>query len=518
MPAEGTRVFFGPGSITDAPGRNAWWTRPVLRRMILVLVALIPLLTPLVCPVDDGPFIYSFCAVTLLLSAWFCWRASQLYPSERVRWQTVSLAQCVHAVPYALAAMQHANWLTGNVVQWFANAFIAEAWVLFLPALMGVRAVRGKWVRGLDYLLAGITSVMLMRAMGSGESPGNGLSRVIVVLVAIVFVTAAAFVARASSTQPAKKLFSSVMLLYLGSCLVVGLLLNIVNLYWFARPHILASDLLLCLPEIMLCEAIASWRPPPGSDDADTEPVLVDSLQPSIMAFGGVLAALYGFRLHFLLAASAVAVIVLCYALRTHLFYDRLFKQQKQLRTQATVLENLATRDPLTGIGNRRWFDEEVEKLLAASRSYPCSMLLVDTDSFKDINDSFGHPVGDEVLRALAAVLSEVTAQVKRGCCARLGGDEFGALWPSTDAEQAMVLAESIRQHVESLAFQAPISVTVSLGIATAAEPVSAIKLIRWADGALYQAKAAGRNMVRHVALGKLQEEPLIERRDRDHG
>lgn len=494
--------------LADRSAETSWRNHPAARRIALVLLALVPLLTPLVCPVDDGPFIYPYCAALQLLGAWFCWRAAKEYSTERVRWQTVALAQCVHAVPYALAAVEHMNLLTGRGVQWIANAFVAEAWVLFLPALMGVRAVRGHWVRALDYALAGFTSIVLMRAMGSGESPGNGLSRITVVIVAIGFVVVAAFVARQSSTRPGNRLFSSIMLMYLGAWLVVNLLLNVVNLYWMKEPNILGSDLLVAFPQLMLCEAVASWRLPIAAANVETDPELVDSLQPSIMAFGGVLAALYGLRTHFVLAACAVVLIVLCYALRTHLFYDRLFKQQKQLRTQATMMENLATRDPLTGVGNRRWFDEEVEKLLSASRTYPCTMVLVDTDHFKDINDSFGHPIGDEVLRAIAVALSEITAQVKRGCCARVGGDEFGALWPGTTHEQAMVLAEALRERVTKLEFQVPAQVTVSLGLATASGPLTPLKLIRWADGALYQSKAAGRNVVRGIDLGSLREEP----------
>jgi diguanylate cyclase (GGDEF)-like protein len=153
-------------------------------------------------------------------------------------------------------------------------------------------------------------------------------------------------------------------------------------------------------------------------------------------------------------------------------------------------------RDTLTGVGNRRWFDEEAAKLLAAEASYPCSLMLVDTDFFKEVNDTFGHPVGDEVLRVVAAIVAEVTAKVKRGCCARIGGDEFGAIWPRTNSEEAILLAESTRSRLAQREFPDARRVTVSIGVVAARNPISLLELIRRADAALYRAKIAGRNEV----------------------
>lgn len=483
---------------------HPWWVRPSLRRPTLVLIALIPLLTPLFSPNDDGLFIYPYCAATQLLSAWFCWQASRRYPEEKIRWQTVMLAQSVHAVAYAVTTLRNLNWIPFSKGAWFANACIAVCWVLFLPALMGIRSVRGERVRTLDYVLAALTAALMMQAMGSGILPSEGNSRVMVIMLTIVFVAAAAFVAKFASTQQGLKRFSTVMVMYLSACLVTYFVLDVVFRSWMPNLNVIWSDLLIALPELLLCEAVMDSERATVSENTQLDPALVDSLQPSIMALGGVLLALYGLRTHAVLAACAVVVLVLCYAVRTHFFYQRLFVTQKHLRSQASLMQNLATRDALTSVGNRRWFDEEIGKLLVAGRTYPCSLLLVDTDNFKDINDNFGHPLGDEVLQAVAAALAEVTAQVKRGCCARIGGDEFGALWPATNAEQAVILAEAIRLRVEAMNFSAPIRSTVSLGVATAREALAPMKLMRWADGALYQAKAAGRNMTRSIDLAKL--------------
>jgi two-component system cell cycle response regulator len=160
-------------------------------------------------------------------------------------------------------------------------------------------------------------------------------------------------------------------------------------------------------------------------------------------------------------------------------------------------MQELALRDALTGVGNRRWFDEEASALLLAERTYPCVLLLVDTDHFKEVNDTFGHPSGDEVLRAIASILQEVTARVKRGCCARIGGDEFGTLWPATTEEHALILAESVRARLADKQFAGSRRVTVSIGLAVSWKAISLVDLIRDADTALYRAKAAGRNEIR---------------------
>ena len=201
-----------------------------------------------------------------------------------------------------------------------------------------------------------------------------------------------------------------------------------------------------------------------------------------------------------MIAGATVAVLVSCYALRTQLFYHQMFLREKQLRLQAMQMQERATRDALTGLGNRRWFDEEAADSLLAARSYPCSLILVDTDNFKEVNDRLGHPVGDDALRAVAAVLGEVNAQVKRGCCARIGGDEFGAIWPGTSLETAMFLAESLRARLEEKRLDGGGGITVSVGVAIASEPAKLMELVRRADLALYRAKTAGRNTVRGPA------------------
>lgn len=168
---------------------------------------------------------------------------------------------------------------------------------------------------------------------------------------------------------------------------------------------------------------------------------------------------------------------------------------QRALRDE---LERASRTDPLTQLANRRAFDEALRWTLlqAARRGQPCSLLLIDADHFKQVNDTFGHAVGDEVLVELAR---RVAARARGSdLVARWGGEELCALLPDTDAGGALELAGALLEVVrgQPIATRAgPLRLTVSLGVATAAGiGVDPQELLRRADEALYRAKANGRD------------------------
>ncbi|ADG19266.1 sensor domain-containing diguanylate cyclase [Paraburkholderia atlantica] len=163
------------------------------------------------------------------------------------------------------------------------------------------------------------------------------------------------------------------------------------------------------------------------------------------------------------------------------------------------LLQKQAVTDELTGLPNRREFADTVENLLASDSKL--SIFLLDIDYFKKINDSFGHDIGDEVLRVMAKVV--MSADWRIGVFARWGGEEFVAALPGLDIEQATSVAENLRQTIEQQNFEhpwrlgKPIPFTVSIGV-TERRPgendVGAI--VKRADLALYRAKDSGRNRV----------------------
>jgi diguanylate cyclase (GGDEF)-like protein len=164
-------------------------------------------------------------------------------------------------------------------------------------------------------------------------------------------------------------------------------------------------------------------------------------------------------------------------------------------------VEHLAITDSLTDINNRRYFFDGALKELARSKCYghAMSVIMLDLDDYKEINDAQGHVIGDLVLREVAQrLLSGIRASDILG---RYGGDEFAILLPETNVEQAIELANRLRIYVTETPFQVEnysFNITISLGVSgTNGNTPSLIDLLRFADEALYEAKEAGKNCVR---------------------
>ncbi len=176
---------------------------------------------------------------------------------------------------------------------------------------------------------------------------------------------------------------------------------------------------------------------------------------------------------------------------------SQLREQNKALRAARERIEKLSRRDPLTGLTNRRWLDEVLRHEVERAKRYGASfsVVMIDLDHFKDVNDSFGHVVGDQVLVATAQALESATRMTD--VVGRYGGEEFLVLLPNTALEQALVLAERMRSAVRLMpvAFRSE-PVTASFGVAQWMGEDTGVSLIERADEALYEAKSAGRDRV----------------------
>jgi diguanylate cyclase (GGDEF)-like protein len=164
-------------------------------------------------------------------------------------------------------------------------------------------------------------------------------------------------------------------------------------------------------------------------------------------------------------------------------------------------LSKMSAADPLTGLANRRTFEEALRAQIAKAEAsaQPLSLILIDIDHFKRVNDNFGHPAGDEVVKLVAQALRQQVREVD--LVARVGGEEFCILCRDVPQNGAKALAERIRHFVENLEVQFSdknIRVTISLGVATrsASDDLEAEELYKQADVRLYEAKRAGRNRV----------------------
>lgn len=185
--------------------------------------------------------------------------------------------------------------------------------------------------------------------------------------------------------------------------------------------------------------------------------------------------------------------------LELHEAHIKLEQQHDELAAANAKLEALATTDGLTGLKNHRSFQEffEQEFRIAKRGGRPLSLLLLDVDNFKKLNDTFGHPAGDEVLRGVGQILTDLARC--SDYVARYGGEEFVIVLPDTSAQGAVEAAERFRRSIEDYRF-ATGTVTASFGCSTIrASDRDRSELTARADAALYASKHAGRNAVTHA-------------------
>jgi diguanylate cyclase (GGDEF)-like protein len=178
-------------------------------------------------------------------------------------------------------------------------------------------------------------------------------------------------------------------------------------------------------------------------------------------------------------------------------------KSYAALYRENQILKEMVNRDGLTGLYNFRYLKERLEEEMERSLRHKrdCSLIMIDMDNLKQINDTLGHQAGNKVIKEIAQALKQSVRNID--VVARFGGDEFAVLLPDTDAQGALKTAERIAQKVRSILLSCPgsgraINVTISAGIATSGERLrSADDLIHCADRFLYKAKMSGKNCVK---------------------
>lgn len=182
-------------------------------------------------------------------------------------------------------------------------------------------------------------------------------------------------------------------------------------------------------------------------------------------------------------------------------------KLAQELQTANEKLRELATKDGLTGLFNHRYFQEALDREISRALRYekPLTLVLLDIDHFKKVNDTYGHPAGDVVLKVISAMLKKVVRE--SDLVARYGGEEFASILPETDLKGGAILAERLRRAVEATEIPAgneTLKVTISLGVTTynhSAGTGGKAALISAADKGLYHSKESGRNKLSLVNM-----------------
>ncbi|WP_126455012.1 GGDEF domain-containing protein [Sulfuriflexus mobilis] len=171
------------------------------------------------------------------------------------------------------------------------------------------------------------------------------------------------------------------------------------------------------------------------------------------------------------------------------------------VRAKLAFEESLADTDPLTGLANRRFFQEQLERESNRIHRYPqpFTIAYLDLDNFKHVNDSMGHAVGDELLKVVAKTLS--TSIRASDFAARLGGDEFAVLFPVLEKESALPVLEKLSTELLSIMQGKKWPVTFSIGAVTFSEAMDSSRdMIKKVDDLMYEVKRSGKNAIRHLA------------------
>ena len=229
----------------------------------------------------------------------------------------------------------------------------------------------------------------------------------------------------------------------------------------------------------------------------------VRSGSPILLAVALLTASLFLIRVEYLWGCVGILIAVVGIGVRTTLIQVHQIEHGEALRREASALQTIAWTDALTGVPNRHFFAESLARAWRGERRPgQQAILMIDIDHFKLLNDRYGHPVGDGCLREVARTLQR--ALVRPGdVLARYGGEEFIVLLQDSPVAGAQVVAERLRASVQELRIENAGSpervVTVSIGVASAEliDEATAVRLVEDADRALYEAKCAGRNLVK---------------------
>jgi diguanylate cyclase (GGDEF)-like protein len=462
------------------------------------LIAAVPLLIPVLALHDPRMLMFPYVAVLDTLAAVVCVRlACRRSSLLRLQWILFAAHFVLRSVSVWIPTLRvWTGWPGSSGTSWIVSWSSALSTMLCLLVFTAAGRQVRRLKRGVDVCLTAILCGLHFLAVFSTDASGftgHYLQMSFAVAVFLVLVAQASYV---GATTTGEQNFTQIARVYLLARVVLLFFNSIVNYTWLPTPRELPFDLLFGVPQLAFL-LMVFWYPPTTQIHRPlrTPRLVIQTLLPSMILLGVIALALTVFREHMYLADCAMLLAVILFIVRTHLLYQRMLREQQRLLKRAGYLEALASRDALTGIGNRRWLEEMADDLLV--KSIPNALLLVDTDQFKSINDTFGHQAGDDLLKMIAEVMLKETEVVEDCVCVRLGGDEFVALLPGTRMHQAVEIAQQVRKRIEAVSTQfGHQTTTVSVGVAAGSGQVTLPNLLQLADEALYRAKSEGRNIV----------------------
>jgi len=352
--------------------------------------------------------------------------------------------------------------------------------IAILPLAARERPERAAILYGIDFLLLGATVLTHVFGAALMSATAESLLRGALILAGFATLWASAWI-RCDRPVPAL-LFAAILSPALASfVLYLGLSDRPLLRFGFAAISIAMG----CIASAW---CLVRYKRPRNVGDIGTVAVLAFGAAGELWVAAGALAL--GYDQQALIDVYAVIAPLLFVGLGIFVFQSYALDAMEELSRRAQT-------DPLTGLLNRRAFDDCLARALAAAQRYrrPLSVVIADIDHFKDINDAHGHATGDQVLIAFARLLEAQSRAVDS--VARIGGEEFAILMPEVDAAGATDGAERLRDAVQRMEGPEGIGITASFGVADLLDARhDATLLLARADEALYLAKAYGRNRV----------------------
>jgi diguanylate cyclase (GGDEF)-like protein len=446
----------------------------------------------------------------------------------RIHWALISLAIFLWTVGVSLAGWAEVHGLVGGTTSLISN-FIY--FIYGVPVLLAISAPRdGKSSRlflsleATQAILAGILAYMVLFSVLPFE--GKPVAAISDDLLARIFhieniglaatATLRLFSCRKGSHQRA---FYSILSAFLWT---YALLIGTYNYFDVYLPQITRTpgsplDLTVDIPFLLLAfltlrlsmhRAAFPAQPTPERIHQTTLEMYLDNGSAIFFTLAILALGVHIAQTHFVLGIGGVVAALLSYASRAIVLQSRYAHAQQELQEARDRLEKLSLQDGLTGVANRRSFDQTLLRdwNLAARSLQPLSLILIDVDFFKRLNDNYGHLWGDECLTLIAQTLQTAVPR-SSDLLARFGGEEFAAILPATDHLGALVIAERMAAAIAGLRLPNPTEigefVSISIGTATHTHTSasSPIQLIEAADQSLYKAKQSGRNRTESLVL-----------------
>ncbi|HTB98739.1 MAG TPA: diguanylate cyclase [Terracidiphilus sp.] len=443
------------------------------------------------------------------------WRAARVPATEQFAWRWMAVAVALWALAHAAETFISGSNAASNLSVDPSDFIYVSAAFPLLLALSTTRETAS--IRKVFYLNSAqivialvLTYFLLFKTTLSEEAASTVMGKIYGVECLLLVI----FAAMRSLTWETREEGRSIrsIIIFLVAYLPIELGMDYGSAHWGLRQGNLL-DLAWSIPFVIAAGVSLSMPiDKAGSDGRRARRkgrTIAEMLCPTLISMGVFALAASVASQHLALALSAILLLLVLQGMQAGLLQVtylngqlRLLEREQDLRTANAVLEKLSLLDPLTSIPNRRRFDEALNDAWrrASRKNEPVSLLIIDLDFFKGINDRHGHGYGDECLISVAREIS-MLARRPDDLLARYGGDEFLLLLPGTDREGAYVMAERVQSAVSRLNlanYASPlakrVTVSVGLGVAMPSQSIRCAALVDVADRALYEAKRQGRD------------------------